>query len=107
MSKVKPVAQPNQRQCDDVMSHQFFEIFSRLFQHQEQHNHLLSPVTRLYEIVCFEYAFMYLMRESFIHSFGVEVPDRSSAHDIQPKRPEYDKIHGCICLFHETSLLSA
>lgn len=45
------------------------------------------------------------MREAFVHSRGVEIPHRCSAHNIQPEWSVYSEIHGGVKLLHEPGLL--
>jgi hypothetical protein len=45
--KVEPIREPNQGERKDMMGDQLVEVLARLFQHQEHHDHLLSPIRRL------------------------------------------------------------
>lgn len=47
------------------------------------------------------------MRVRFEHGRRVEIPDRSSRHHVQAKRPEYRKVDCCVDLLHEAVLLGA
>lgn len=104
MREMESVAQRNERQRDDMMSDQLFEVFSRFLQLQHQNNRLLRPVARLDQIVCFEEPFQRFMRVCLKHASRVEVPDRRPSHDIQSKWTEDGKVHGRIDLFHEARL---
>jgi hypothetical protein len=73
--KMEAVTQPNQSHCDEMMRNKFLEIFSRLLQHQQQNNHLLSPVTGLQEVVGFEEAVVALMRKSIIKGGCIKKPN--------------------------------
>ena len=106
--KVKPITQPDQRQRDDMMGHQLLKVLPWLLQHEQQHAHLLQPVARLDEIVCFECSRVQSVRKAVVHGPGVEVPERGLvAHDVQAERTEDAKVYGRVGLFHEASLLRA
>lgn len=105
MGEVKPVAQRNQSQGDDVMQDELLEIFPGLFQEQDEHNGLLGPVAGLEEVVGLVDAFKCSMREAFEHGSGIEVPKRALRHDIQPKGTKAGKVDCGIDLLHESHLL--
>lgn len=44
--------------------------------------------------------------EALVHASRVEVPDGCARHDPESERPENSKVHCCVCLLHEASLLS-
>lgn len=105
VGEVEAVAQPDQGERDNVMQNQLLEIFTRLFEHQEQDNGLLCPVTGLQQIVCLEDALVAAVREALEHGRRVEVPDRAAAHDIQSKGAEDAKVDCRVELLHESCLL--
>ena len=45
--KVKAVAQPDERNRNDMVSHQLFKVLARLLELQHQHYRLLRPIRRL------------------------------------------------------------
>jgi hypothetical protein len=105
VGEMETVAQPDQSQSNDMMQDQLFEILSRLLQHEQQHNSLLSPITRLQEIVSLEDGLVGAVRETLKHGIRVEVPDGRATHDVQPKGTENGKVHGRVELLHEPGLL--
>ena len=105
--EMKPITQPNQRQSDNMMSHQLLKILPRLLQPQTQHNKLLSPITRLQQVVRFEYALVRPMRKPLKHALRIEIPHRRPTHHIQTQRPKDRKINGSVDLFHKAVLLCA
>jgi len=106
VGEVEAVAQCNQRQTDDVVTHQLLEVLPRLLHAKNQDNSLLGPVGGLEEIVELEERIMGLVREVLIHTAGVEVPDRSAAHDVHASGTENAKVQGSVHLLHVASLLS-
>lgn len=74
MRKVKPVTQPDERQSDDVVRHELFEVFPRLLQHEKQHDHLLRPVACLEKVIRFEQALVLSIRERLVHWLRAEIP---------------------------------
>ena len=52
--EMKSIAQPNQNQRNNMMSHQLPKILPRLLQLQKQHNSLLCPIASLKQIVGLE-----------------------------------------------------
>jgi hypothetical protein len=104
ISEMEAITQPDQSKSDDMMQHQLFEILSRLFQHEQQHNSLLSPITRLQKIVSLKDSLVGAMREALKHGICVEVPDGRATHDVQAKGTEDGKVHGCVELLHESCL---
>ena len=107
ISEMEAVAEPNQCQRHNMMQHQLFEILPRLLQQQDQHEPLLRPVTCLQEVVGFEPRLMRPVRETFVHAFHVEEPDRCPTKHIQPYRPRDAKVHGGVELLQEPALLPA
>ena len=99
--EMEPVAQPDERQGDDVMQHQLLEVLPRLLQLQHQDQALLRPVRGLQEIVCLEHRLVRSVRESFVHARGVEIPHRRAAHHVQAKRPEDGEVDRGVELLHE------
>lgn len=107
VGEVEAVTQTDQRQSDDVMSDKLLEILSGLFELQQQHNRLLSPVTSLEQVIGFEDGYVLSVRETLKHGRGVEVPDIRLLHHVQTERPKDRKVHGCVDLLHESSSLSS
>lgn len=107
VGEVEAVAEPDQRQRDDVMRHQLLEVLARLLQHQQQHDRLLGPVARLQEVVRLENSLMRPVREPLVHAGGVEVPHGAAAHDPQAKGPVQAKVQRRVRLLHEAALLGA
>ena len=101
IGEVKPVAQGNEGQSDDVMYHKLFEVLARLLHTQQQDDGLLCPIRSLEQVVEFEDGLVGLVREGLVHSSRVEVPHRRSAHDIQARRSHKRKVEGCVHLLHE------
>lgn len=106
ISEMEPVAQANKRKRDDVVQNQLLEVLARLLQLQHQHDRLLRPVCRLEQVVCLEVRLVSAVRESLVHASRVEVPNWCARHNPESEWPENGKVHGCVCLFHEASLLS-
>lgn len=104
VGEMEAVAQPDQSQGNDVMQHQLFEILPRLLQHEQQHNGLLSPITRLQQIVSLEDSLVTAVRETLKHGIRVEIPDGRATHDVQAKGTENGKVDGRVELLHESGL---
>lgn len=102
---MKAVAQPDQGQSDDVMQDQLFEILARFLEHQQQHNGLLGPITRLQQVIRLEQAFVRAVGETLKHGGRVEIPDWRSLHDVQTKGAKDCKVDGRVELLHESGLL--
>lgn len=105
VGKVEAVAEPNQADSDDVVRYQFLEIFSRLLEHQHEHNGLLGPVTSLQQIVRLDDCLMGSVGESLVHASSIKVPHRSTRHDPYAKWTVDSKVKSSVCLLHETRLL--
>ena len=90
--EVKAVAQPDERQSNDMVRHEFFEVFSWLLQHEEQHNHLLCPVTCLEQVVCLEQAFVLSIRERLVHWCRAKIPQRRAVHHIESEGAKDGKV---------------
>ena len=105
--KMEPVRQPNQRHGNDMMRNQLLEVFPRLLQHQEQHNSLLRPITRLQQIVRLDNRLVCPMRKAFIHANRIKVPHGRAAHDPDTKRTIQSKVQRGVSLLHEARLLVA
>lgn len=106
VSKVEPVAQPNERQRDDMMSDKLLEILPRLLQLQHQHDRLLCPVTRLEQVKGLEERFMLPVGKTFEHGRRVEIPNVRPVHHIKTKRSEDTKVDRGVHLLHETCSLA-
>ena len=104
---MESIAQSYQRKRHNVMPDQLLEILSRLFQPQYEHYELLSPIACLQQVVCLEKTFVCPVREAFKHAFSIEVPNRSSTHDVEAEGSKHGEINGSICLLHETVLFSS
>lgn len=100
--EMKSVAQRNQGETNNMVSDQLFEIFPRLLHPQHKDDCLLTPVCRLKQVIEFENTLVRLVWEAFIHSPGVEIPDRCSAHNIHAGRAENSKVYGGVHLLHES-----
>jgi hypothetical protein len=105
--EVEAVAQPDQRQRDDVMRDELLEVLSRLLEHQQQHDHLLRPVARLQQVVRLEQGLVREVRVARVHAGGVEVPHGRAPHDVQPQRADDGEVDGRVRLLHEARLLGA
>lgn len=105
--EVEAVAEPDQREGDDVVRNQLLEILARLLQHKQQHNGLLCPVARLQEIVRFEYGLVRPVGKALVHARRVEIPHGAAAHDPEAKGPVETKVQGRVGLLHEPALLGA
>jgi len=103
--EVKPVAQSDQRERDEVMGNKLIIVLPGLLQTQNQDNSLLRPVRGLQKVIRLEHSIMRLVRKALVHGRGVEVPDWRPRHDVQTKRPEQDEVKSGIKLLHETGLL--
>lgn len=101
VGEMKPVAQGNQSQGNNMVSHKLLEILPRLFQHQEENNGLLRPVAGLEEVIGLEQAVVLSVRVPFKHGRRIEVPDIRPAHHVQTKRSEDSEVHRSIYLLHE------
>lgn len=107
VGEVEPVAEPDERESDDVVQHKLLEVFARLLQLQHQHDRLLRPVRRLQQVVGLEVRLVRAVREALVHARRVEVPDRRARHDPQTEGAEDRKVHGRVGLLHEACLLAA
>ena len=105
--EMKSITQPDQRQSHNVMSHQLLKILPRLLQPQTQHNKLLSPITRLQQVVRFKNALMRPMWEPLKHARRIEIPHWRPTHHIQTQRSKDREIYGSVDLFHKAVLLCA
>lgn len=105
--EVEAVAEPDQRDGDDVVRDQLLKVLARLLQHQEQNNGLLGPVAGLQEVVRLEHGLVRAVREAFVHAGRVEVPHRAAAHDPETERSRKSKVQRRVCLLHEPALLGA
>ena len=105
--EMEPITQPNQRQSHNMMSHQLLKILPRLLQPQTQHNKLLSPITRLQQVIRFKHALVRSMWEPLKHACRIEIPHRRPAHHIQSQRSKDGKVNSGVDLFHEAVLLCA
>ena len=105
--EMEPIAQPDQRKRDDVMTDQLFEILPRLLQLQTQHNRLLRPVARLQEIIRLKHPFMTPVRESLKHPRRVKIPHWRPRHHVQAQWAKDSKIDRGVDLFHKAVLLRA
>lgn len=106
IGEVKPVAQSDQCQSDDVMPNKLLEVLSGLLQLQQQDNRLLGPIACLEQVKCLEERLMLSMRETFKHGSRVEVPDVGPAHDIEAKRTKNAKVDRRVHLLHEPCRLA-
>ncbi|KAB8360713.1 hypothetical protein FH972_024449 [Carpinus fangiana] len=104
---VEAVAQPDQRNGDNVMADQLFEVFARRFLLQEQYNGLLAPVAGLQEIIGLEQGFVGAVREAQEHGVGVEIPHWATIHDVKTVRTQDAKVDCRVELLHEARLLCA
>lgn len=103
--EVEAVAEPDERDCYDVVSHQLLEIFPRLLELQHQHHRLLRPVRRLQQVISLEEPLVRPMWEVLKHGRGVEIPHRAAVHHVQAIRSEHHKVHRRVRLLHEARLL--
>lgn len=101
VGEMEAIAQPDQRQGNDMMANKFLEVLPRLLQLQQQHNRLLSPVACLKQVVSLEEGFVFTVREVLEHGRRVEIPDIRSTHDVQPERTKDRKVYRRVDLFHE------
>ena len=90
-----------------MVQDQLLEVLARLLQLQHQHDRLLRPVGRLQQVVGLEVRLVSAVWESLVHASRVEVPNGRARHDPESEWSENSKVHGCECLLHEASLLSA
>jgi hypothetical protein len=107
VGEVKPIAQPNQADRNEVMRNKLAKVLARLLQHQQQDDELLRPVASLEQVVRLDDALIGAVREALVHADGVEVPHGCARHDPQPKGPVETKVQRGIRLLHETRLLRA
>ncbi len=107
LCEVKAIAQPDQRDRKEMVQDQLLEVLPRLFQLEEQHDALLTPVARLQEIVCLEDPLVLFMGKALKHSGRVEIPQRAPRHDVHAKRSKDGKIHGRVDLLHEAGLFGS
>lgn len=107
VGEMKPIAQPNQRQGDDVMSDKLPVISTWFFKPETENQGLLGPVTRLQQIVGLEKSLVGSIRKRLVHAGSVEIPDRGAIHDIQAIGTESPEVEGGVHLFHEAILFRA
>lgn len=84
-----------------MMGYEFLEVFAWFFEHEEEYDGLLRPVTRLKKVVCLNDCFVCPVWEFLVHARGVEVPDRSARHDPKSKGAVESKVQSCVGLLHE------
>jgi hypothetical protein len=106
VSEMEAVAQPNQRQRDDMVQNQLLEILARLLQLQHQNDSLLRPVRSLQKVISLETSLVGAVREPLVHARRVEIPDRRARHDPQTEGAEDSEVHGGVRLLHEAGLFS-
>lgn len=106
VGEMEPIAQPDECQCDDVVSDKLLEVLSGFLQLQHQHNRLLGPITGLEQVICLEERFMFSVRETLKHGSRVEIPNIRSFHYIKTERPENSKVDGRVDLLHESRCLA-
>ena len=104
--KMEGIGQVDQRNGDDVVRNKLLEILPWLLLREQEHNHLLSPVCRLEQIVCLDLRNVRPMRERLIHAVGIEVPHRRLLHDVETERSEESEVDGRVRLLHEARLLA-
>ena len=88
-----------------MVTHQLFEVFSRLLQLQHEDDRLLRPVARLQQVVGFEDCFVCSVWEPLEHGRRIEEPQGASRHHVEAEGPKNRKVHGCIHLLHKPALL--
>lgn len=98
--EMKAIAQPNQRQCNNMMPHQLLEILPRLLEQHTQHNRLLRPIRRLQQVISLEQPLVASMRVCLEHSRRAEIPHWSARHHVQAKRAKDREVQRCVDLFH-------
>lgn len=106
VGEVEAVAEADEGETDDVVGDELLEILTGLLHSEDEDNGLLSPVCGLEEVVELDTGLLSAMGEILVHASGVEVPDRSAAHDVHAKGTEDTKIDGRVQLLHETCLLA-
>lgn len=106
VGEVKAVAESDERQTNEVVTHKLLEILARRFHAQDENNCLLSPVCGLEKVVELEDVFMGHVWESLVHARGVKVPHRCLAHDVHAPRAAKSEVDGGVHLFHETGLFA-
>lgn len=104
---MKPIAQPNQRQRNDVMSDKLPVVSTWFFEPETEDQGLLGPVTRLQQIVGLEKSLVGSIRKCLVHARGVKIPNWGAVHDIQTIRAKGTEIEGGVHLFHEAILFRA
>lgn len=107
VGEMKPIAQPDQRQGDDVMSNKLPVISTWFFEPETENQGLLGPITRLQQIVGLEKSLVGSIRKRLVHAGGVEIPNRGAIHDIQAIGTRNTEVDGGVHLFHEAILLRA
>jgi hypothetical protein len=103
--KVKPVAQPNQRERHDMVPDQLLEVLARLLHAQQHDDGLLAPVRRLEEVVELDDGLVRLVGEPLVHAGHVEVPHGRARHDVDARGPQDAEVDGRVGLLHEAGLL--
>lgn len=104
--KVEAVAQPNQRQRHNVVSHQLPKVLARLLKAQQHDDSLLCPVRRLEQVVELEDGLVRAVRKRLVHAGRVKVPHRAAAHDVETHRAHAAKVEGRVHLLGEALLLA-
>jgi hypothetical protein len=64
------------------MSNELSEVFSGLLHSQHKNDSLLSPVSRLEQVIKLEDSLVRFMREALIHPSSIEIPYWCTAHYI-------------------------
>ena len=104
--EMESIAEPDQSQCDDMVSNQLFEVLAWLLQLQKQDDSLLCPVAGLDEIITLKQGIVGLVGVSCPVGVRVEVPYCCTAHDVQSKRSKDGKVDRSVRLFHESRLFA-
>lgn len=107
VGEMKAIAQPNQRQGNDVMSDELPVISPWFFEPETENQGLLGPVTRLQQIVGLEKSLVGSIRKRLVHAGGVEIPNRGAIHDKQAIGTKNTEVDGGVHLLHEAILFRA
>ena len=105
--KVEAVAEPDERQADDVVGDELLEVLAGLLHAEQDDDGLLGPVGGLEQVVELEDGLVGLVGEVLVHAGRVEVPDGRAAHDVHAGGAQHPEVDGRVHLLHEAGLLAA
>lgn len=106
IGEVETIRRPDQRDRNNVVHHELFEVLAWLLHSEDKHDSLLCPVCTLKEVIKLEVSIQSLVWISLKHAGHSEVPNRSMAHNPESQRSSAAEVNSSVHLLHEARLLS-